>query len=211
MRPAAAIAVLLACAAAPQFACKRARELGEHRMAATTLADLCIAYTEAAKKTSDPEIAYKDVKHHFFTIWPPLIKMRAGVEGLWTGGRYPFWLRFARHDYNVEWTCPALDRLLLESIDRQEVKPDGKRYPIVRVAASGEVSIDGDAVALADLKESLARLYERDHIANFYREGWATRMPPNSDTVLALLVDQQFTVSICAKPDCPDLINPPAE
>jgi hypothetical protein len=207
MRTAVVVTALLAFAASPQLACRSsaAKARGEHIMAETTLAGLCDAYTEAAKKTTDPEAAYKDVQDHFITIWPPLIKMKAGVEGLWKGGRYPFWLRFARHDYNVEgWSCPALDRLLLAMIDRQEEKPNDKRHPIVRVAASGEVSIDGDAVPLANLKESLARLYERDHIAHFYREGWATRMPPNSDAVLVLLVDQQFTVSICAKPDCPD-------
>src|SRR5262245_4283918 len=126
MRSACAAALLLAFAAAPQFACKSAaereamRKQFEHDRASTTLAGLCDAYTEAAKKTSDPEAAYKDVDDHFITVWPPLIKMRAGVQGIDLRTRYALWLRFARHDYDVaNWSCPTLDRLLLQMIDRQ--------------------------------------------------------------------------------------------
>ena len=58
---------------------------------------------------------------------------------------------------------------------------------------------------LPDLKERLARLTEeRGHTVNFYREGWATRMPPHADAVLTKLVDQGFMIAVCAKPHCPD-------
>ena len=204
MRSAHAV-VLLTIASSPQFACwtKAARE---HETAKTTLAGLCDAYTEAEKKTPDPGIAYEDVADHFITLWRPLKDAKVGINVVETAERYEMWLRFARHDYGVEgWSCPALDRLLLGMVDRQEAKTNTRQYPIVRVAASGEVSIDGKIVALPDLKEALARLTEeRGHIVNFYREGWATRMPPNSDAVLTKLVDQRFMIAMCAKPHCPD-------
>jgi len=204
MRSALAV-VLLTIAASPQFACltKAARE---HEMAKTTLAGLCDAYTEAEKKTPDPGIAYEDVADHFITLWQPLKLAKGSIGAAEAAARYEMWLRFARHDYGVEgWSCPALDRLLLGMVDRQEAKTNTRQYPIVRVAASGEVSIDGEVVALADLKERLARLTEeRGHTVNLYREGWARRMPPHSDAVLTKLVNQGFMIAVCAKPHCPD-------
>ena len=151
-------------------------------MAQTTLAGLCDAYTEAEKKTSDPGAAYKDVADHFITLWAPLIKAKAGIGAVEVGARYEMWLRFARHDYGVEgWSCPALDRLLLGMVDRQEAKANAGQYPIVRVAAVRRGVDRREDRSLPDLKESLARLTdERGHIVNFYREGWATRMPPNA-------------------------------
>jgi hypothetical protein len=70
------------------------------------------------------------------------------------------------------------------------------------VLQSGEVSIDGEGVTLAALPAALAPLKE-GRIVDFYREGWATKMHPNSDVVLSELVDGGFLVAVCARPDCP--------
>src|SRR5262249_10214880 len=140
-----------------------------------------------------------------------LIKMRAGVQGLDLRSRYSFWLRFARHDYDVaNWSCPVLDRLLLQMIDRQpkiENPPPSKfRHQTVRVALSGEVSIDGKVVALASLKETVRKLEDQDPpvFMNLYREGWATQMHPNADAVVGDLTDARFSFAICTQPDCPE-------
>jgi len=217
MQKGIAVAALLAFAASPQFACKSpaereaARKQLEHNMAATTLARLCDAYTEAAKKNSDPEIASKDVEDHFITIWPPLVKMRAGVQGLDLRSRYPLWLKFARYDYEVaNWSCPALDRLLLQMIDRQpkmdNPPPSKYRHAIVRVALSGEVSIDGKVVPLASLTETVRKVHDQDPpvLMNLYREGWMTRMHPNADVVVGDLFEVPGTFAICTQPDCPE-------
>lgn len=202
--------IVLAFGATAQFACRAAKARGEHEMAKRTLAGLCDAYTEAAKKNSDPEVAYKDVQDHFFTVWPPLIKMRAGVEGIDRSCRYPFWLRFARHDYDVaNWSCPALDHLLLQMIDRQpeldNPPPSKYEHAIVRVALSGEVSIDGKVVPLESLKEIVRKMHDQDppFLFSLYREGWATKMHPNADAALSDLTEVSFVLAVCSQPDCP--------
>jgi hypothetical protein len=201
---------LLVFASAAAAACRRSSETPpgatEKRIAKTTLSGLCDAYTKAERQLPDPVEAYEEVRDHYTTLWPPLMKMRAGVEGIEAGARYPFWLRFARHDYGVEgWSCPALDRLLLRVVgrgSRPSRPPDAAPYPIVRVAASGDISIDGAAVTPAELPERLTRLKEQSHIVDLFREGWATKMPPAADTVLTVLVDERFIIGVCARPDC---------
>lgn len=199
--------MVVAFAATSTLACKTPSQTTEKQLAKMTLANLCDAYTEAERRQPDPVRAYEDVRDHYTTLWIPLMKMRAGMEGVEASIRYPFWLRFARHDYGVEgWTCPALDRLLLRIVARQSKpshSPDAGRHPIVRVSSSGAISIDGESVPPAALRETLARWYEESHIVGLFREGWATRMPKNADAVLTELLDQWFTVFLCPQSDCP--------
>jgi uncharacterized protein YceK len=215
MRP--VLAALLTLAVSLQFGCKSVaekeaeRKQREHDMAVTTLAGLCDAYTEAAKKSSDPEVAYKDVEDRFIAIWPPLIKMRAGVQGIDLRTRYPLWLRFARRDYQVaNWSCPALDQMLLQMIDRQpklENPPPSKyHHQIVRVALSGDVSVDGKVVPLASLRETVGKIQDQDPpvFMDLYREGWATKMHPNADVAVSALTDARFTFAVCTQPACPE-------
>src|SRR4029077_6799873 len=113
-----ATAGALLLAAAPPAGRRKSPDLRgavEQQVAKTSLAGLCDAYTQAERHLPDPLAAYEDVRDHYTTLCPPLIKMRAGVEGLEAGARSPFWLRFARHDYGLAgWSCPSLDRLLLQ-------------------------------------------------------------------------------------------------
>ena len=110
----ATVAALLTFAAAAPHACRTPTEMTERQLAKVTLGNLCDAYTQAERRLPDPVQAYEDVRDHYTTLWAPLIKMRAGVEGIDASVRYRLWLHFARHDYGVAgWSCPALDRLLL--------------------------------------------------------------------------------------------------
>src|SRR5438477_7233836 len=204
----ATVAALLTFAAAAPLACRTPTEMTERQLAKVTLANLCDAYTQTERRLPDPVQAYEDVRDHYTTLWAPLIKMRAGVEGIDASVRYRLWLHFARHDYGVAgWSCPALDRLLLRILGRVPKppprSPDAARYPTVRASSSGDLSIDGEAVQPAALRETLARWYEESHIVDLYREGWATKMSPNADLVMNELVDQRFIFGVCAQPDCP--------
>src|SRR5438045_1719535 len=117
MRAMRARAVALLLAAAALAGCPKSPDVRgavEQQVAKQPLAGLCGASPEAERRLPDAVQAYEDVRDHYTTIWPPLIKMRAGVEGIEAGARYPFWLRFARHDYGLaDWSCSALDRLVL--------------------------------------------------------------------------------------------------
>jgi hypothetical protein len=95
-------------------------------------------------------------------------------------------------------------------IDRQpkadKPTPSKYRHQTVRVALSGEVSIDGEVVPLAALRETVRKIEDQNPpvFMNLYREGWATKMHPNADAVLSDLTVVPFTFAICTQPDCPE-------
>jgi hypothetical protein len=218
--PRRAALVLLALAASAPIACRKSgdaeglRASLERALARSSLASLCEAYTKAEQQVSDPARAYAEVRDHHMTLWPPLHKMRAGVEAVDPVVRYSMWLRFARNDYGVAgWSCPALDRLLLHEIEaRAKASPPAPatppkfRHAMVRVARSGDVSIDGEAVALASVKDAVRRLEERSPpvFMTLYREGWPRDMHPNAASVINDLADQPFSFAVCSRSDCPD-------
>jgi hypothetical protein len=181
----------------------------DRALAAAALPRLCDAYTNAARRFPDPARAYAHVDDSYVSIWPPLIKGRAGISGVEPSIRYDLWLRFGRNDYGVRaWACPALDKLLLGLVAQQAPKPaiqSDERYPLVRVSASGAIFIDHRPIQVATLADELTRLEERSgrRIIELYREGWSgAGWHPNADRALDALVERPFLVAMCAAPDC---------
>jgi hypothetical protein len=199
--------VLVGFAASMQLGC---RESIEHKFARTTLANVCDAYTKAEQQFPDPARAYENVRDHYVTFWPPLRKARAGLEGVEPSIRYALWLRFARNDYEVaDWTCPALDRLLLHEIDRRakvhppEPPPSDYRRAVIRVTGSGEVFIDNEVVALGSVKATVRQLNEQPRVLiDLYREGWPSRMHPSADAVISDVIAERASFGVCTQPDC---------
>jgi hypothetical protein len=161
----------------------------------------CQAFQRAESTFPDePLRAYADVNEHHNIPWLPLAKTAAGMRGIFSGGRYPMVLRFARIDYDLkDWECAAMDRILLGVAAGEKAAASAHPGPQLSVSKEGHVHLDGKRLRDKEIAPALRALKQRSNIVELYREGWRTRMHPVARDVLNALVTGRFIIDLQAR------------
>jgi hypothetical protein len=159
----------------------------------------CAAFEDAEAKFPDNAVhAYDFVKQHHGMWWSELVKLDARIKGMFPGGRYPWVLRFSRHDCGLpDWECPAMDRVMLGVAEMRPMRDEGSTaHARVEVFKDGRITLDDRTVAGTELEATLRVLKERDRVAELYREYWRTRPHPAAKQALDLMVQLRFIVDL---------------
>ena len=81
--------------------------------------------------------------------------------------------------------------------------------PVSRVSAlaSGQVLLNGNAIALPALDAALAELKSQNGVVWYYRENARSEPPPNAMQVIQMVVKHKLPISMSTKADFSDYVD----
>jgi hypothetical protein len=77
----------------------------------------------------------------------------------------------------------------------------------IKVCAGGEIIVDGQGASLDQTSAKLADLKKANGVVLYYRENPHGEPHPNTMRVMRLVVDNQLSIRLCAKPDFSDSVD----
>jgi hypothetical protein len=77
----------------------------------------------------------------------------------------------------------------------------------IKVSTSGDITIDGQAASLDEASAKMADLKKANGIVLYHRENPQGEPHPNAMKIMALVVEHQLPIHLCAKADFSDSVD----
>jgi hypothetical protein len=102
----------------------------------------------------------------------------------------------------------ACHRSPSSDIDKSKLPTADSPYVKVFVAKSGEITLDGKAASIDELKAAFASLAQKKGVVLYAREAPEEQEPhPNAMQVITLVTENRLPVRLCRTSDCSDALD----